>query len=177
SNFEKMPSERSLGDGGPEAFEEAIDEHGQEEIQGQDDDETRHERLGGRLADSLGAGAAVEAAMAADERNRRAEEDRLEQTDIQVHQADMPPGVQPVVMGIYMVDMDRDERPAENPHEVGDDGQQGDQEDAGQQSRHHQVVDRVGAQASESVDLLGDAHGAQLSRHGAADPAGQHGGG
>ena len=38
-------------------------------------------------------------------------------------------------------------------------------------------MDRVGAHAGQGVDLLGDAHGAQLGRHGAADAAGQHGGG
>ncbi len=40
-----------------------------------------------------------------------------------------------------------------------------------------QVLHRVGAHAGQGVDLLGDAHRAQLGGHRAADPAGEHRGG
>ena len=63
---------------------------------------------------------------------------------------------------------------ADDAHEVGHDRQRRDQEDAGQEPRHDQVVDRVGAHALQGVDLLGDAHRAQLGGHRAADAAGQH---
>ena len=37
-----------------------------------------------------------------------------------------------------------------------------------------QVLERVGRQRGQRVDLLGDAHGADLGGHGGADPAGHH---
>jgi hypothetical protein len=37
-----------------------------------------------------------------------------------------------------------------------------------------EVLHRVGGQALQGVDLLGDHHGAQLGRHGRANPAGHH---
>ena len=48
---------------------------------------------------------------------------------------------------------------------------QRDQQHAGQESRDDQVIDRVGPQRREGVDLLGDAHRAQLGGHRRADPA------
>ncbi len=50
----------------------------------------------------------------------------------------------------------------------------GNQQQAGQEPRHDQVVNRIGAHAGQGVDLLGDAHRAQFGGHGAADAAGQH---
>src|SRR5438270_10438733 len=35
----------------------------------------------------------------------------------------------------------------------------------------------VDTQASQGINLFGDTHGSQLGGHGAADPAGEHGGG
>ena len=43
-----------------------------------------------------------------------------------------------------------------------------------QQARHDQVVHRVRGQRAERVNLLGDAHGAQLGGDGRADPPGDH---
>ena len=45
---------------------------------------------------------------------------------------------------------------------------------AAEEPRHDEVLNRVGAHAREGVDLLGDAHRAQLRGHRAADAAGEH---
>ena len=83
----------------------------------------------------------------------------------------------PVVVRVDVQNVDAVERAADDAHEVGHDRERGNQQEAAEEPRHDEVVDRVGAHAGQGVDLLGDAHRAQLGGHGAADAAGQHRGG
>src|SRR5689334_21679899 len=53
----------------PEVVRRAVNEHRQEEVDDQDRDERDHERLGRGSAHSLGDGAAIEAAVATNERD------------------------------------------------------------------------------------------------------------
>ena len=69
------------------------------------------------------------------------------------------------------------EQGPDHAHEVGHDRQRRDQQQAAEEPRHHEVMDRIGAHARQGVDLLGDAHRAQFGGHGAAHAAGQHRGG
>src|SRR5258708_1953950 len=98
---------------------EVIEEHGQEEIDRQDDDEGNHERIRRGLAYPFGTRLAVEAAVATDERDSRAEEHRLDQSDDDVPELDMPLGVLPVMVGLDVVDADTDQGPAHDAHEIG----------------------------------------------------------
>src|SRR5262249_22124068 len=160
--------------GGPQAVVQVVQEHRQEEVEHQDGDEGGHEGAGGGPAHALGARLAVEAAVAADDGDGGAEERRLDQPRRQVVQVDVALGVLPVEVALDVIDLNTDQGAAQHAHEVGDDGQQRDQHDAGQEARRRQVVDGVDPQAADGVDLLGDAHRRQLGGHGAADPAREH---
>ena len=107
----------------------------------------------------------VEAAMATDQGDRRAEEVALEHAGEDIQAVHEVAGVLPVGERIDVEDLRADDRAADDPHEVAHQGQERDQQDARQEPRDDQVVDRVGPQRREGVDLLGHAHRPQLGGH------------
>ncbi len=153
----------------------------QQDAQEQGEHQDRHERmdegLRGGAPHAFGARRAGESPVATDQRDRRAEEHAFDQPHEQVEGPHELLRVEVVMVRVDPQDHHAVERAAGHAHEVGHDGQRGDEHQAAQEPRHDEEVDRVGAQCFQGVDLLGDAHGAQFGRHGAAHPAGQHRGG
>src|SRR5438094_911160 len=72
----------------PQLIVKVVEEHGQEEVNHEDNDERNHERLGGGPADALGPRPAVEAAVTADQGDGHPEEERLDQAAEHVPQPD-----------------------------------------------------------------------------------------
>ena len=119
----------------------------------------------------------MKAAVATDEGDGRPEEHWLDEPGGDVPKADVALRMLPVMIRFDVINTDADQGAAHHAHEVGHDRQQRDEQDTCEEARHDQVVNRVGAETGESVYLLRDPHGGQLSRHRAADAAGEHGGG
>ena len=109
-----------------------------------------------------------------DQGNGGAEEQALEYSAENIETVDAVLRVLQVKMPIDIQIVDAVEPSAEDAHEVGHDRQGGDQQQAGQEPRHDEIMDRIGAHARQGVDLLGHAHRAQFGRHGAAHAARQH---
>ena len=77
-----------------------IEENAQEQIEDQDDDERIDERVGRRPADAFGPRIAMEAAMATDEGDGRAEKQAFEHARKQIEIADELLRVRPVMMPV-----------------------------------------------------------------------------
>src|SRR5262245_47657967 len=116
----------------------------------------------------------MEAAVAAHDRDRTTEEETLEDAAEQVEVLDEAFGVFPVVVLVDVEDVNAVEITADDAHEVGHDRERGNHEDAGQEPRHHEVMHGVGSHAFEGIDLLGNSHCAEFSRHCRAYAASKH---
>ena len=68
----------------------------------------------------------------------------------------------------------RDDVAADDADEVVDDGEHRQHDQRGEHARRHELLDRVGAERVERVDLLGDPHRAQLRGNARADASGDH---
>ena len=66
---------------------------------------------------------------------------------------------------------------ANDAHHVEDGGEQGEGDQGGGQARAHQIGHGVDVHDVEGVDLVRDAHDADLRRHGGSGAAGEHDGG
>src|SRR5216117_2209841 len=139
------------------------DEHG-----GQDD------RVGGGLGHALGAVAHVEALVGADPRDDHAEGDRLPEprhdvthVDKRLHLAEIGALGEPE-------ELHADEVASENAERVEDSGHRWEGHEAGQEGRRDDVADGVQRHHRERVDLLRDAHDADLSRQRRAGASGHH---
>src|SRR5262249_34592352 len=80
------PSKHLGAGGGPDQVVQVVEEQGQEEVDHEDGDEGADEGVGGGPAHALGAGAAGEPAVAADDADGRPEERRLDQAGHEVPQ-------------------------------------------------------------------------------------------
>src|SRR6266571_9451929 len=139
------------------------DEHG-----GQDD------RVGGGLGHALGAVAHVEALVRADPRDDHAEGDRLPEprhdvthVDKRLHLAEIGALGEPE-------ELHADEVASENADRVEDRGHRREGHEAGQEGRRDDVADGVQRHHRERVDLLRDAHDADLSRQRRPGASGHH---
>src|SRR5690349_18260651 len=75
-----LTSRHLAAEGRPDERVERIRAHGQEKVEDEDRHKRQHERLGRGAADSFGPWAAVETAMASDQRQYRPEHQRLPQS-------------------------------------------------------------------------------------------------
>lgn len=149
----------------------------EKEVQDNDGDETVDEALGARLADPAGAGAAGESFVAGNQGDGGAEEDGLDDAFEDLPVVDAAGGELPVGAFGNSEGFDGDQPAADDPEEVAVDGQQGREQHAGDEARHDQNADGVGAHDAHGVELFGDVHGAQLGGERAADASGEHDGG
>src|SRR5216117_2539937 len=129
------------------------DEHG-----GQDD------RVGGRLGDALCAVAHVEALVGADPRDEHAERERLPEPHHDVVEIDE--GLHLAEIGALgePEELDADEVASEDADRVEDRGHERERHETGQDGGRDEIADRVQRHDRERVDLLGDAHDADLGR-------------
>src|SRR5438132_10007810 len=86
----------------PNSIIERVEEHAEEEVEHQDADKGNHKRLRGGPAYSLGAGGAVEAAVAAHNRDHAAKKHRLDQAHPDVPHADIIARGCPVVVCVNL---------------------------------------------------------------------------
>src|SRR5262249_9799742 len=96
----RHPSQNPRPRSRPQVAVHRVQEHRQEKIENEDCDKGAYERLGGGTADAFGAGAAVYAPVAADDRYGGAEKRRLDQPRRDVPGADEALGVMPVMVGL-----------------------------------------------------------------------------
>ena len=124
------------------------------------------------IADRRRARAGLQAAQAADARDQQREHERL---DAARHEVLEPDDAFACLHERDERDLERQhrERAAEQPDQVREQRQERDRQHGGDHARHHQELDRVEAHRRERVDLLVDAHRADLGREGGARAAGQ----
>src|SRR5215211_4040476 len=104
----------------PDRVVEGVDEEAEEEVAYQNRNEGIDERLRRGAADPFGAGPRSKPAEAADDCNFDAEEERLRQSIADVPEFDRVARMLPVMEAGHVVDLDGDDRAADDPHEVGD---------------------------------------------------------
>ena len=123
---------------------------------------------------AFGAGIAMKPAMTGDQRNGGAEEEALEHADEHVVVADELLRVLPVVMAVDTQEMDAVNACPDHAHEIGHDRQRRNQHQAAEKTRHDEIPNGVGPHARQGIDLLGDAHRSELSRHGRTGSSSYH---
>ena len=155
----------------------------EEVVDDEDEDAREHHRARRRLAHALGAAGGVQAEVAGRDRDDAAEDERLHQPLDEVVRdeaqreaagGDLLPHRAPVEARGDADDERRDQVAADDADEVVDDGEDRQHDQRGEHPRGDQLLDRVGAEGVERVDLLGDAHGAELRGDAGADAAGDH---
>ena len=118
--------------------------------------------MGRRRAHALRAAARMVAVIAAHQRDDEAEHRRLDEAGDDVLGAQIVDGLAEIAAGVEAELVGADQKPAEHADDVGDQHQHRQRVDAGDQPRHDEVFERVGRERRQGVDLVGDAHGADL---------------
>lgn len=149
----------------------------EEEVEDDDSHEAGDEGLGAGFTDAGGACAGGEAFVASDETDGGAEEDAFGDSFEDLPVIDAEGGVSPVGFIGDVEGFDGDEPSADDAEEVGVDGEQGCEQDAGEETRDDEDADGVCAHDSHGVELFGDVHSSELGGEGAANAAGEHDGG
>ena len=112
--------------------------------------------------------------MAGDEDDDEGEDHAFRQSHLDIPRAGEFQHVIQVISALDIEQADPDEIAGHNAeaHAFRDEDGRGGHH--GQHARHHEVIHRVDAEGAQGIDLLGDLHGADLCRHGGADPPRQH---
>src|SRR5579859_4012090 len=147
---------------------------GDDVIEDQDQDRGRDHRIGGRLADALGAALGMIAVIAAENGDHQAEHGGLDQARRDILGLQRIPHRMNEIGRVEAQLVGADQIAAEHRDDIGyhDQQRQGDQ--ARQNARRDQIFERVGRERGQRVDLFGDAHGADLGGHRGADTARHH---
>src|SRR5260370_21920137 len=130
--------------------------------------------MGGSPPDTLGSAARMVALITAHQGNDKAEYRRLDETRNEIHGLEVLPRAIEIRLGIEAELIDANEIAAENANYVGDQDQHRQGDDPREEARKHQIAQRVGGQRGERVDLIGDAHRADLRRDRGPDAASHH---
>ena len=119
----------------------------------------------------------MKAAVTTDHRDRATEEETLDDAANEIPIADERGGVVPIEVTVDAEAIHTVKVAAEHAHKVCDDGQQWNQNQAREKSRHHEMLDRTDAHAAQGVDLFCDSHRSQPSGHRTPHATRQHRGG
>ncbi len=112
--------------------------------------------------------------VAAHQRDQEAEHRGLHQTREDVLELQEVHRVAQIGRVVEVELVDADQEAAQHADDVGDQHQERQGEDARDQPGHDQILERVGRERGERIDLFGDAHGADFGSHRGADPTGDH---
>ena len=135
------------------------------------------------LPHALGAPRRVEPEVAGRDRDDAAEHERLEEpldeivgdeAEGEAARGDLLPHRAPVDARRHADHERGDQVAADDPDEVVDDGEHRQHDQRREHARRDELLDRVRAERVEGVDLLGDAHRAELRGDAGADAAGDH---
>src|SRR3984885_1044654 len=145
-----------------------------EQIHGQDQNRSRDHGLGGGAAHALSSAARVHAVEAADGRDDKAEQHRLEQTHKHILKHQRFPGVVPVLPCVEAQQDFGDEQPPSESDQIGNDRKEKKHGHGGGHARCDQFFHGVGPQRPHGVNLLGNDHRTQLARHPGRISPGHH---
>src|SRR5450755_4361179 len=141
----------------------------------EDDEHGRdNHRLGSGAANSLRTAACGHSIEAPDAGNDEAKHDRLYQALKDIGKTQRLVSRMEILRPVLSQHNYRHERPTQCAHGVGDDGEKKEHENRGVHAWRHQFLQRIGAQRTHGVNLLGHHHGAQLAGHSRGIPPGHH---
>src|SRR5207302_2809223 len=149
-------------------------DRGHKIVPNQDQDGGQHHRLGRGGSQSFGAHRRIVPFIRADPGHDHAEANGLEKSAVDVlplHAGFQRAGIS---ARTHPQEFDADQIAAVNADEVEDRAEHGHDENAGQHFGRDQVLHGVDRHRVQRVDLLGDAHDADLRRHGRARPPRHH---
>src|SRR5262249_10325938 len=161
-----LPITRSLEHGQQDVAQEVVED---QDCNRSDDDRTRR-----RQADPAPAPRRVVALLAADERERRTEHDRLDQPLDDVFRVDRPAEILHERSRVDVLAEHGDDVGADHADEEEEHREDGGHDRAGDDARDDEVVDGGPRHGLQRVDLLGDAHRPELGGDARADPPGEH---
>src|SRR5260370_20621390 len=148
----------------------------EEEIGDEDRDRDDYDRARGRLSDAFGAARRDEAKVAADQRDDRAEDRALADAAQEVLHGERVEGGFEEEAGRDVQLRRRDRHRARKSEDERKRREDRYHDDRGDEARHDELLDGIGAERVNGVDLLGDGHRADLRRHARTDaPADDHG--
>ena len=127
-----------------------------------------------RAAHALRAALRVVAPDAGHDREDQAEDRRLDEADGEVLHVQELEGAVVVRDGVGAEQLHRHEVSAVHADDVAHDHEQRQHQDRGDHAGHDEVLHGLGRERLEGVDLLGDAHAADLGGHRAAHAPGDH---
>src|SRR5579883_88371 len=152
-----------------------LEEHaGQSGIEQQDQDRGGHHRIHRGRAHALRAPARMIAVIASHEHDEEAERDRFDEPGEHILAMERIDGLSDIDAGIEAEVIDRDEKSAEDADDVRDEHERRHHQGAGDDTRHDEVFVGIGRKGREGVDLVGDAHRADLGRDRRTDAARDH---
>src|SRR5438876_641110 len=143
----------------------------QEVVEDEDEHAGEHDGLGGGAGNALRAVAAVEALVGADPGHEHAEAERLPEADHDVRHVGVGLHLAEVRPGRHPEQDDRDQVAAADAGDVEDRREHGKGDEPRQNGGHHEIAHGVQGHDHEGVDLLGDAHDAELGGEGRARQA------
>ncbi len=117
---------------------------------------------------------AVQSLVAGDDGDDGAEDEGLDQARRDVVQIGVVKHVVPEAGGIDAQEEGADHVGGKDADANGAGSEQRHDGHHGQETRHDEIIDRVGGQGAQGVNLLGHAHGAQFGGDGRADAPGDH---
>ena len=150
---------------------------GQKIVEHQDGHEAADDRARGADTDALGAALGVVPLVAGDERQRAAEDERLGEALHDVAGVDDPARVLDEGAAVDVLDEDGDAVATGHADADEQERQHRHHDERAEDSRRDQVLHRVHRQRRKRVDLLGDAHRAELGSHAGAGAGGDDDGG
>src|SRR5277367_547811 len=138
--------------------QDADHEAADDEVGCDDEDRRDDDGLCCRPAHALCAAASRHSVVAANGGDDKAEDERLEQPLKYVGIMKRLIGGMEVLRAILPKQEDSDRCSAEDADSVRDDGEKEEHDDRGGDARHHQLLERIGAERAHGVDLLGHHH-------------------
>lgn len=161
----------------PDRNVEVPQENGNEKVKYQDDDKTCDKGFRGGAAHTMGALAAMEALVTTYDADGRTEERALYYAYKYIEVLDVLGAVNPVLLCVGAVSPHHDTVAAEDAEKIAIHRKERNQQEAGKEPRNNEVLDGVGGQRPEGVDLLGDLHRAELGSQRPPDSPRKHDGG